>query len=99
MIGVANRCEPNAAIAEQNSADPMPGRRLEFLIPHRLTIIMRMDVDPTGRHQQPICLNLSLSWADLAANLGDLAVFQCDVPGVAGCTGAIDDRAASDHCI
>ena len=47
-----HRREADAAIAEHHGGDAMPARRRQQRIPHRLPVIVRMHVDPSGRDQQ-----------------------------------------------
>jgi hypothetical protein len=58
-----------------------------------------MHVDPAWRYQQPIRRDFSPPRTDLAANLGDLAIFKCNIAGVTGLAGSIDNRTAADHRI
>ena len=50
MIG-PDRREADAAIAEQNGRDAMPGGGREDRVPGRLPVIMGVDVDPAGCDQ------------------------------------------------
>src|ERR1700733_13487874 len=97
MVLVAHRRETDAAVAEQDRGDTVPGRRRQHRIPRRLPIVMRVDVDPAGRDQQAVSVYLTPAGASLAADLGDLVAVECYVAGVGRLAGSIDDVTASDH--
>ena len=79
--------ETDAAIAEHRRGDAVPARRSEQRIPHRLSVVVRVHVDPAGRHQQARRVDLAPSGTQLAADLGDAltrdshVAIKCRLPG------------------
>ena len=99
MMLAPHRREADAAIAEQHRGDAMPRRRREFLVPRRLAVIMRVHIDPAGRHQHAVGLDLAPAGPGLTADFGDAVAIDRDVAGEGRLAGAIDDGAAADDRI
>ena len=92
-----HRRETDAAIAEHHGGHAMPARGRQQRIPHRLAVVMRMHVDPAGRHHQPIGIDLAPGRSLLAADRGDLAVGNGNVAAKGSPAGAIHDRSATNN--
>src|SRR5579871_4358547 len=92
-----HRRETHAAIAEHDGRHAMPARGRKQRIPHSLTVVMGVHVDPAGRHHQAIGVDLALGGPQLAADSGDLAVSDGDITAEGGLAGAVDDRAATNN--
>ena len=60
---------------------------------------MRVDIDPSGRDEQPVGIDGLARGGGEFADLGDLAVTDRDVAGEGGSAGAVDDGAAFDDAI
>jgi hypothetical protein len=45
VIGVVDRCETDAAVAGDHGGDAVPRRGLQSLVPRRLAVVVRVDVD------------------------------------------------------
>ena len=91
-----HRREADAAIAEHHRGDAMPARRREQRVPHRLAVVVRVHVDPAGRDQQAVGVDLAPGRALLAADRGDPAVRDRHVAGERRLAGAVDDGAAAN---
>ena len=91
-----DRREADPAIAEEDRRDTMPGGRGEHRVPGRLAVVMRMDIDPAGRDQQTMRVDLALRRAGLAADLGDLGAVNRHVAGKACRAGTVEDGAAAN---
>src|SRR5262245_18258775 len=73
-----------------------PGKRA-VRIPENLRVIMRVQIDKTGRDDAARSVQNTLGGFPFqAADLGDLAVLDRDVADIAGCARSIDDRATFD---
>src|SRR5215475_4873592 len=58
---------------------------------------MGVHVDPAGRHQEPVGVDLTLRRSLLAADRRNLAVGNGDVAGEGSLAGAVHDRAATKY--
>src|SRR5262249_39937665 len=92
----ANRSEADAAIAEHRGGDAVPARRPEQRVPHRLPVVMRVHVDPAGRHQQPRGVDLAPSRTLLASNACGTPSRDGHVAGNRGAAGTIDNGTAAN---
>src|SRR5262252_6190089 len=92
----ANGSEADAAIAEHRGGHAVPARRPEQRVPHRLSIVMRVHVDPAGRHQQTRGVDLAPSRTLLASNACDTLSRDCHVAGKRRLAGTIDNGAAAN---
>ena len=93
---LAHRREADAAIAEQDRRDAMPRRRRQHRVPGRLAVVMGVDIDPAGRDQQAVRVDLALRRPGLAADRGDPAAIDRNVAGKGFAPGAVDDGAAAN---
>src|SRR5215469_15638753 len=57
---------------------------------------MRMSVDPTGRDQKPVGIDITLGGPLFAANRGDAAIGNRDVAREGGLAGAVNDLATAN---
>jgi hypothetical protein len=58
---------------------------------------MRVDVDPTGRDDESVRVDLPTPPYTSSADLGNAAVVDDDISCSWGLTGPVDHRAPSDH--
>ncbi len=96
VMFLLHRREADAAIAEHHRGDAMPARGREQRVPHRLPIVMGVHVDPAGRHQQSIGVDLAPRRPLLAADRRDPAAGYRDVAGEGGRARPVDDAAAAN---
>ena len=95
-IGVPRRGEPHAAVAHDDGRHAVPTRRRDLGVPGGLAVVMGVDVDPTGRHQLPLGVDLAPGRAvDLAHGADDTAIDR-DVADAGGPARTVGDRAAPD---
>src|SRR5258708_25140260 len=92
-----HRCKTHAAISENDGRHSMPARGRKQRIPHRLTVVVRVYVDPARRNHQPRGIDLAPSRSLLPANPGDPAFCNGNVAAKCGLAGAIQDRAATNN--
>ena len=59
VVGRAHRREADAAVAGDDGGDAVPRRRDHPLAPRRLPVVVGVDVDEAGRHQQPVGVDAS----------------------------------------
>ena len=78
----------------------MPAGQRAVGIPVDLGVIMGVQIDEPWRDDEPVGIKrfLGLARAELA-DLGDLAILDAKVPGVAWRAGTIDDCATLDNHI
>jgi hypothetical protein len=88
--------EPDAAVAHHHGGDPLPRRRRQQRVPGDLAVVVGVDVDPAGRHHQPIGVDRAGGRTLDVAHVGDDAVGDGDVGGAAGLPGAVDEVAVAD---
>jgi hypothetical protein len=66
-------------------------------IPRHLAIVMRVDVDPTGRYQKAASIDLTPAGTSGAIRGSDAGTVNRDVAGESRRTGTINDCAAANH--
>jgi hypothetical protein len=71
--------EAHAAIAHYRRGHPVPGRRLHPLVPGRLAVVVGVDVDEAGRHDQAARVDLLGARPRDRAHRGDAALLDRDV--------------------
>jgi hypothetical protein len=94
---LAHRREADAAIAEHDRGDAVPGGRRQHRVPGRLAVIVGVHVDPAGGDQQSVGIDLALARPGLAADRGDAAIVDGDIAAERRLAAAVDDLAATDH--
>src|ERR1700720_911800 len=57
---------------------------------------MSMRVNPAGRDQKPVCIEVALGGTQFAADRGDAAVRDSDLAAKSGLAGAVDDGTAAN---
>ena len=92
----ANRREADAAVAEHSGRHTVPRRRCQERIPGGLPVVMGVDVDEAGGHQQTSRVNLAPAWACVFGHCGDQACVYRHVSDPARRARAVDHRTASD---
>jgi hypothetical protein len=97
VVGRAHRGEPDAAVAGHDGRDAVPGRRDEAVVPGRLAVVVAVDVDEAGRHEQAVGVHLSPSPTRHTSDVGDEPAGDGDVGGPGVGPGPVDDRAAPEH--
>ena len=74
----------------------MPGGGRQHRVPGRLPVVMRMDIDPARRDQQPVRVDHPPRRPGLAADRNDAVAVDRDIAGKARRAGAVDDGPAPD---
>ena len=62
--------EADAAVAHDDGGDAVPARRRDLGIPRDLAVVVRVDVDPTGREEQAVAVELAMA-AAVGVDVGD----------------------------
>ena len=88
--------ETDAAIAHQRRGHAMPGRGGEVAVPHRLAIIMGVDIDKSWGDQQAMGVDFLRAPRRHRADGADHAAIDGDIGGEAGAAGAIQHMAAAN---
>src|SRR5258708_37717216 len=91
------RCETDTAISKKDGRHSVPARGRKQRIPHRLTVVVRVHVDPARRDHQPRGVYLAPGRSLFAADGGDPAFCNGNVTAEGGLAGAIHDRAATNN--
>ena len=99
MIGVVDRCETNTAVAHNDCRDAVPGGRSEMVVPCRLSVVMRMDIDEARCHQRSCRIDLPGSLARNLAYLHDGLAIDRHVGGACFVTTSVDNSAATNYQI
>jgi hypothetical protein len=89
--------ETHTAISEKDGRHTMPARGCQQRVPHRLTVVVRVHVDPSRRNHQAHGIDLAPGRSLLAADGGDPAFCNGNVAAEGGLAGAIHDRAATNN--
>ncbi len=93
---LAHRREADAAIAEQDRRDAMPGGGGQHRVPGRLAVVMGVDIDPAGGDQQPVGLDDPFRRTGLAANRDDPVALDRDIAGKARRASAVENGPAAN---
>src|SRR5262245_54580993 len=94
MLRPAGR-EAHSAVAHHHRRDTVPGRRDEPAVPHRLGIVVSVDIDESRRHDTAPGVDLLRAPRRHLSDRGDAAVLDGDVPVTWGVARAVDDRTVS----
>ena len=97
-------CEADAAVAHDEGGDAVPRGRGEHLVPGRLAVVVGVDVDPTGRDEQPGRRRPPPDRSRSTrrrrrGHRGDVSVVDGDVADERRCAGPVDDGAVADDQI
>ena len=93
----AHRCETDATVAHHDSGDAMPTRRRHLRVPRDLTVVVSVDVDPSGGDRQTGSIYFATATSVDLAHLGDQPIGDCNITVDCAGSGSVDHIAASDH--
>jgi hypothetical protein len=96
MLGT-ERGQREAAVAREHGRHAVPDGRGAELVPEGLGVIVRVEVDDPGRHEEPIGIDGLRGGAGDLADLDDDAVLDRDVRAIAREPGSVHHHAALDH--
>src|SRR5215471_15811479 len=94
MLRLAGR-EADSAVAHHYRRDTVPGRRDEPAVPHRLGIVVSVDIDESRRDDAAPGVDLLRAALRHLSDRDDAAVLDGDVPAAWGVPRAVDDRTVS----
>ena len=93
----AGRRKAEAAVAQSHRRDAVPAGQGAVGVPENLGVVVGVQVDEAGGHDQALGVDFPLSVAAVQpADLGDATVLDGDIADVAGRPGPVDDGTASD---
>jgi hypothetical protein len=92
-----DRRKAHAAIPEDNGCYAVPARGSEQWVPHRLPVVVCMQVNPTRRNQQTSRVDIAPRWALLTADGRDAVCCNCNVPIKRGFAGPIYNGASTNN--
>ena len=84
--------EPDPAVAHHHRGHAVPSRRRDVGIPCGLGVVVRMDVDESGREQQAVGVDDHPAAAGDRADVDDAVAVDCYVGMASSSTGAVDDE-------
>ena len=99
VVLLAHRREADAAIAHDHRCRAMNGRRRHALVPCRLTIVMRVNIDPARRHEMPARVDLFAARGAHVAHRDDHAFVDGHIRLARRVARAVDQCAATDNNI
>src|SRR4029077_13573404 len=85
---------PDAAVAHDHRGDAVPARRRDLGIPGDLAVVVSVDVDPSGRDDKAVGVELAPAALVDRTNRSDDSVVDGDVSASRRGPGAVDDRSA-----
>ena len=98
MVLGARRREADAARSHHHGRHAVTGRRRQRVVEGDLAVVVRVDVDESGRDDQAVGIDLLATLTvHGATDLDERAVGDGDVTAVGGAPGAVDDGAVPDH--
>ena len=92
-----DRSETDPAIPHHRRGDAVVDRRPHLGIPRGLTVIVRVDIDPTRRNQRAISVDLLSTRILNGAHGDDLIAVDRHIGRPSCRTGSIDNLATADH--
>ena len=93
------RGDAEAAVAHDDRRDAVPARRGQVAVPQHLSVVVRVDVDESGRQHQPVEVDLGGAVRRHVADGGDATVLDADVGSSGRGTGAVDQLRAPQNQI
>ena len=93
------RREANTTVAHDAGGDAVPGRRRELFAPHRLRVVVGVDIDETGRDDLAGGVDFQRAGAQVGTHRRDRMTIDSDVANEGRTARAIDDGAAPDHYV
>ena len=89
--------EPDSAVAHHDRRDAVSGRRVQFVVPGDLAVVVGVAVDEAGCDDEPGGVDGSGGVTRRRrSDVDDHAVFDGDVADETVCSGAVDDGTAAD---
>src|SRR5581483_8095157 len=89
--------EPDTAVAHDDGRHAVPARRRQLRIPAHLAVVVGVDVDPTGRENEPAGVDLTPPALVDGADGTDPRAVDGDVAAERWSAGAVRDRRPADH--
>jgi hypothetical protein len=89
--------EADAAVAHDDGRHAVPARRREALVPDRLAVVVRVDVDEARRHEPPARVDLVAPRAVDGAHRSDATAGDREVRFERRASGAVRNHAAANH--
>src|SRR5271155_1525297 len=62
-----DRSKSDAAVAGNHRGYAVPARRRKIRVPEHLTVVMGVDINPSGRYQKAVSIDFAAAWSRLAA--------------------------------
>ena len=97
FVARSHRREPDPTVAHHHGGHTVMAGRGEFGVPRDLPVVVGVDVDPTGRDQGTVGLDLTSPGLGDGADLGDHPAVDRHVGRARRGAGSVDERAPSDH--
>ena len=98
IVGADGR-EADTAVAQDRGGDPVPAGRRQVRIPRGLPVVVGVDVDEAGRHQQAVGVHGPARRTGQLPDPDDAAILDRDVCRVGRRARAVDHRSGTDHQI
>ena len=100
LLAGSTGAKPTPQLPVTTVVTPLSADGSERVVPEDLTVVVRVDVDPAGRHQGAVGVDPGRGGiGDPAADLHDPAVTNGDVADPRRCARAVDDRSPGDHVV
>src|SRR5260370_32398911 len=99
LLPAPDRSKSDPTVADNYRGHAMPARRRKIRVPERLAVVMGVDIDPSGRHQQAAGVDFAPARPSLAADGRDHTAIDCEVAAMGRRAGAINDCAVPDYGI
>jgi hypothetical protein len=100
LLAGRHRREADAAVAEHRGGHAVGSRREKMWIPGDLAVVVRVDIDEAGCHQQAVGIDLASRRPIDPAHGHDASVLHRDVTAVAGLARAVvEGSAANDQVV
>ena len=94
-----NRCEADTAVAHDDRRHTVRGRRIDLVVPSHLAVVVRVNVDPTRRHQRAVSIHHLLGVFTHLPRRHDATVANPDIAGLCRSTGSVHNVCALDFGI
>src|SRR5579863_3613371 len=97
VVVLAHRCEAHTTVAHHHSGHTVPRRRLELIVPCRLAVVVRVDINPSRRDEQPVSSNRAVSRSVDAADRDDPVAAHREVSCDRWRTRSVDDGSTLNY--
>jgi len=97
LLARAHGCEADSAVPHDHRGDPVPSGRRQVRVPGGLSVIVGVDIDPSGRDEETCRIDLAPPLAHVDSDGDDAIPVDRDIGSALLGSGAIDDGSTANY--